>query len=110
MDLSSKGSAIVQDPATQAEVASRQRRAAEREGRRRRRLQVSLTQIQMLNRQSNLNLIHKIKSIVKNYVYILIQLFKFIQESNHGCGGNWREEATQRRDELRRRVGDWGQS
>ena len=40
MDLSSKGSAIVQDPATQAEVASRQRRAAEREGRRRRRLQV----------------------------------------------------------------------
>ena len=41
MDLSSKGSAIVQDPATQAEVASRQRRAAEREGRRRRRLQVS---------------------------------------------------------------------
>ena len=41
MDLSSKGSAIVQDPATQAEVASRQRRAAEREGRRRRRLRVS---------------------------------------------------------------------
>ena len=42
MDLSSsKGSAIiVQDPATQAEVAKRQRRAAEREGRRRRRLQV----------------------------------------------------------------------
>ena len=43
MDLSSKAgtAAIVQvDPATQAEVAKRQRRAAEREGRRRRRLQV----------------------------------------------------------------------
>ena len=44
MDLSSKAgsatAAIVQDPATQAEVAARQRRAAEREGRRRRRLQV----------------------------------------------------------------------
>ena len=43
MDLSSKTgtAAIVQvDPATQAEVAKRQRRAAEREGRRRRRLQV----------------------------------------------------------------------
>ena len=68
MDLSSKGSAIVQDPATQAEVASRQRRAAEREGRRRRRLQVSLTQIQMLNRQSTLNWIYKTESIVQNYV------------------------------------------
>ena len=45
MELSAGSQQVVQDPTTQAEMAARQRRTAEREGRRRRRVQSRLSQL-----------------------------------------------------------------